>query len=95
MSKSKLALVVASCLAIAAPVALAGGNDPEAEQARDHAKEVQQLRQRDQEFARERREQAEKDRRKLKEIKEDAQEQAETEEGFGNDLDEDGVDGSE
>lgn len=91
MTHTKLVLVVASCLVIAAPTALAGG-DNDGQQARDHAKEVHRLKEHTREHEHDRREQAEKDRHK---VKEHVREEAEAEEGFGNDLDDDGVDGSE
>ena len=94
MSKSKLALIVAACLSITATAAVAGpGNTKgqegaERQQAREHSKEAQRFKQRDQEHAQERREQAEKDKAKVKE-------HAEQEEGLDNNLEDDGVDGTE
>lgn len=98
MSRTKAVVVIASCLIIAAPAVLAG--DPSADAAQrqsavEHSREVQRMKQRDQEHASERRAQGEKDRQKLKEFKERAEEQAEEEEGLGNDLDDDGADGTE
>jgi len=93
MTHLKLALAVASCLIIAAPTALAGGSD-DGQQARDHAEEVHRLKEHTREHDQDRHEQAENDRRKVKEhVREEAE--AEAEEGFGNDLDDDEVDGTE
>ena len=94
MSHTKLAVVAVSCLVIAAPAVFVEGS-AYGQEARDHAKDVQQLKDRTQDHDRERREQSEKDRKKLKELKEEREQVEEQEEGFGNDLDEDGVDSTE
>lgn len=91
MSKTKLAVCIASCLAIAAPALLAGDRSADAadrQQAVEHSREVQRMKQRDQESAWERREQAEKDKAKVKE-------HVEKEEDIGKDLDDDEGDGTE
>jgi Ni/Co efflux regulator RcnB len=101
MPHTKLAVFVVFCLAIVAPMAFAGDRSADSvdrQQAVEHQREVQRMKDRDQDSAWERRHQAESDREKVKkpkELKEDAKEHAEEEEGFGNDLDEDGVDSSE
>ena len=93
MSHTKLALVVAFSLAVAAPVALAG-------EAQDHAREVHQLggpSTGTSPF----RDQMRKDMRKLRELKklreaeERAREDADTEEDLSTDSDDKGVDGIE
>ena len=99
MSRTKLVSVIALCLVISVPAALAASSG-DGQQARDHANEVRQLKERTRAHDEARRHQAEHDRQKLKEhkkLKEDVDEQAEHEQGREEDHgnDDDAVDGTD
>lgn len=94
MSHTKFAVVAVSCLVFAHTAAFVDGS-AYGQEAYDHAKEVEQLKERTQDLDRERRQQSEKDRKKLKELKEKRAEAEEQEEGFGHDLDDESADGTE
>ena len=87
MTKLNLALITCVCLIVAAPVAMADKRPEAAErqQAVEHQREVQRMKQRDQESEQERRNQADKDREQAR-VR--AHEQAKEEQGLDGVIDE-------
>lgn len=85
MARWNLTLITFLCLIVAAPVAMADKRPDGAErqQAVEHQREVQRMKEREQEHSQERRNQADKDREKLKVL---TQEQAEEEQGLDGDA---------